>query len=52
MTFFVFNIKNRFCDITHYEIFSPDEMMTPIKKMADRDAIDPRESDILLPVSI
>ena len=42
--------KNRFCDITKYEDFSTDEMITPIKKasagvfpptkMADRDAID------------
>ena len=50
--------KNRFCDITKYEVFSTDEMMTPIKKasasvfpitkMADRDTFDPRESDILL----
>ena len=43
--------KNRFCDITKYEDFSTDEMITPMKKkesagvflptkMADRDAID------------
>ena len=42
--------KNRFRDITKYEDFSTDEMITPIKKasagvfppikMADRDAID------------
>ena len=24
--------KKRFCDITKYEVFSTDEMMTPIKK--------------------